>query len=103
MNLLFNLKYRTTFGECLVLNVIGSGARYVMATSNGVHWTCMVNNLKEKSFEYYYSVERAGKELRHEWLVAPHHIEAMGNSDKGSNWFTMAKYNSKQPIAIITK
>ena len=82
MNLLFNLKYRTTFGECLVLNVIGSGARYVMATSNGVHWTCMVNNLKEKSFEYYYSVERAGKELRHEWLVAPHHIEAMGNGDK---------------------
>ena len=79
MKLLFNLEYQTNFGEQLVLNVLKSEAevaKHPMTTLDGIHWTLDMN-LKEHGtyIDYYYSVERGDKQMRHEWLVEPHRLE----------------------------
>ena len=81
MKLLFNLEYRTNFGEELVLNVMDENQQvetHVMSTLDGYHWTIELNgkqNAAGKYMDYYYSVVRGDKEMRHEWLVEPHRLE----------------------------
>jgi len=83
MNLKFNLDYRTTFGEELVLNIIStSGDKHVvkecpMTTLNGERWCCDLNNIvnASSSIDYYYSVKRDGLLLRQEWTLEPHRLE----------------------------
>ena len=82
MKLLFNLEYRTSFGEQLALNIIEEGQQvesHAMSTLDGYHWTVEVS-MKQKEtsgqyMDYYYSVMRGDKEVRHEWLVEPHRLE----------------------------
>ena len=82
MKLLFNLEYRTSFGEQLALNIIEDGQQvesHAMSTLDGYHWTVEVS-MKQKEtsgqyMDYYYSVMRGDKEVRHEWLVEPHRLE----------------------------
>ena len=80
MKLVFNLEYLTNFGEQLVLNILTDGQdteRHAMSTLDGLHWTTELSCLKEKGglLDYYYSVVRGDKEVRHEWLVEPHRLE----------------------------
>ena len=78
MKLTFNLEYRTGFGEQLVLNMLGEAqSAHPMTTLDGIHWT--VNIVCEQQsapfVDYYYSVMRGEKEMRHEWQVEPHRLE----------------------------
>ena len=71
MKLLFNLEYRTNFGEELVLNVIGENQQveqHVMSTQDGYRWTVEMNGKQAvagKFMDYYYSLMRGDKEIRH--------------------------------------
>jgi len=82
MKLLFNLEYHTTFGEELVLNILSEEdatqvSAYKMTTLDGLHWFYELPMTAEPEtfINYYYSVVRGDKELRHEWLVEPHRLE----------------------------
>ena len=81
MKLLFNLKYVTTFGEELVLNVMNEDGspqkQYRMTTQEGQEWQTEIS-IKDKelppSIDYYYTVERNGTTARREWGVEPHRL-----------------------------
>ncbi len=87
MKIIFNLEYRTTFGEQLQMNFVGVGgtdvvATHEMTTNDGEHWQCEIadNDIKVLTehvacLDYYYSVKRDGSSGRHEWLVEPHRLE----------------------------
>ena len=80
MKILFNLEYRTTFGEQLVLNIIGEGGKnecFTMDTLDGQQWTYTCNRVVKTGccLDYYYSVQRGEQVVRHEWLVEPHRLE----------------------------
>ena len=80
MKLLFNLEYRTVFGEQLVLNIIGENGsvkRHPMLTPDGVSWSVELSKpSKADAFiDYYYTVMRDEEEKRHEWLTVPHRLE----------------------------
>ena len=80
MKLLFNLEYQTTFGEQLVLNLLsqdGSTEHHTMQTNDGLHWFFELKKTAKAGtyVDYFYSVWRDEKEVRHEWLVAPHRLE----------------------------
>ena len=91
MTILFNLSYRTVFGEEIVLNIIQDGnkaqtEKYKMVTYDGMTWSCNVNSLAKPgaSIEYYYAVMKNGSETRREWLVEPHRLVL--TSTKGINY-----------------
>ena len=80
MRLLFDIEYQTMFGEQLVMNIVGDGPKpdqLAMSTVDGLHWTAELMWPKrcEDCLDYYYSVVRGDREVRHEWLVEPHRLE----------------------------
>jgi 4-alpha-glucanotransferase len=79
MKILFNLEYKTVFGEQLILNIVGSDGTaesYSMQTSDGLRWTCEQGFPKGMAyFDYYYSVCCGNEVIRTEWLVEPHRLE----------------------------
>ena len=82
MELRFNITYVTSFGERLILNIMGCDGqsmaeRHDMETADGREWTCrMEMAAKPGSYiDYYYSVERRGAEARREWDAMPHRLE----------------------------
>ena len=82
MELRFNLTYVTSFGEQLILNIIGGeghpkAERHTMETLDGREWTCrLIKAVKPATYiDYYYSVERRGAEARREWDAMPHRLE----------------------------
>ena len=84
MNIYFNIEYKTLFDEGIVINVItankGGGttsSKNKMETTDGIHWLCQIKISSEnaKTLDYYYSVNKAGKEKRHEWLTIAHRLE----------------------------
>ena len=93
MNIHFFIDYYTVFGEELVLNLLGQDAngdrkvsKYRMKAEGQGRWKCDIRHeFQSGSFiDYYYAVEREGKEERHEWLVAMHRLEF--DSVKGINY-----------------
>ena len=93
MNIHFFIDYYTVFGEELVLNMLGQDAngdrkvsKYRMKAEGEGRWKCDIRHeFQSGSFiDYYYAVEREGKEERHEWLVAMHRLEF--DSVKGINY-----------------
>lgn len=87
MKLLFNITYKTTIDERLVLNIIGSDGsteRHDMHSGNSRNWVCDINHPADRktSLEYFYSVEKSRIEQRHEWSVIPHRISCSGNDTK---------------------
>ncbi len=85
MKIQFNLQYRTTFGETLILNIIKEdGAdcrrRIPMGTHDGLLWSCSITKptRPDAYIEYYYSVENSGRETRREWDAIPHKAEFTG-------------------------
>ena len=70
MKLLFNLEYRTTFGEELVLNipnVNGKTEQYKMGTLDGLHWMCEMSKTVNAYIDYYYTLVCGEQEKRHEF------------------------------------
>ena len=79
MKLLFNLDYRTVYGELLVLNILGDQAepeRHPLTTVDGQRWTLelSLNQPAGGMLNYYYSVCRDDRVVRTEWTVVPHHL-----------------------------
>ncbi|MGX8695422.1 MAG: 4-alpha-glucanotransferase [Prevotella sp.] len=76
MKLLFNVEYRTNFGEQLILNLLPD-SKFAMHTSDGVQWTCEVAlaGKADGPLDYYYSVCREDEVVRTEWLAEPHRLE----------------------------
>lgn len=76
----FNVNYKTAFGEDVVLNL--KGVRYRMTTLDGELWSVNVS-LKDirvgDVLRYYYSVELDGVETRHEWLTQAHMLDITAN------------------------
>ena len=85
MNLLFNIEYKTVFGEDLILNVVNEGqpadglyTPYRMYTTDGLHWKCDLKlsaTEAQNSLCYYYSVECDGKITRKEWTTLTHRLD----------------------------
>ena len=80
MKILFNVEYRTSFGEDLVLNILSEDAtkssQHKMTTLDGNHWFVELTITHKGAFiDYYYSLLRGDEEARHEWLVEPHRLE----------------------------
>lgn len=74
----FNIKYKTSFGEGLVLNVLTDKEvlRLPLSTVNGEQWSCEWSvKPSEKSCSYYYSVERDGCVSKTEWLLIKHRLD----------------------------
>ena len=71
----FNVDYRTTFGEQLVL-VIGD-SMYNMGTVDGSRWTqtLFLDLDKKSSVDYFYVVYKNGLESRREWQTETHKLE----------------------------
>ena len=89
MKIIFNLDYRTNFGEQLVLNLIDDKQgvkQFTMQTNDGLHWkTELSPSAKTTShLDYYYSVVVDSDEKRHEWMTVPHRIELA--SLQGNNY-----------------
>ena len=81
MKVRFNIEYGTVYGENLVLNILSSGAgdlvgSHVMKPASDKIWKCDLDiSAKAGHLDYYYSVERDGKQTRHEWTVIPHRLD----------------------------
>lgn len=86
MKLFFYLQYDTIFGQDLRLNIMGEttakGDRasentvYAMTTVDGKMWQCEIELEKApKSINYFYSIDKWGKEERQEWQTVTHRLE----------------------------
>ena len=93
MNLLFNIDYRTAFGEEIVLNLVSSdreGDKEItecqMSTHDGERWTCSLNKVLQAGtyLDYYYSVKRDGQTVRREWTLETHRLELVAR--KGASY-----------------
>ena len=79
MRLKFNINYRAAYGENLVLNLLTHDGdnlvKHALVTHDGETWTCEIENKgKSDSINYFYSVERDGVQVRHEWMVVTHRL-----------------------------
>lgn len=86
MKLFFYLQYDTIFGQDLRLNIMGEttakGDRasentvYAMTTVDGKMWQCEIELEKApKSINYFYSIDKWGKEERKEWQTVTHRLD----------------------------
>ena len=85
MKIIFNIDYKTVFGEELVLNVLGTDrkdtvkvSQFRMSTLDGSHWTYQMNKAQSQLpevMDYFYSVDCSGHEQRHEWSAEAHRLE----------------------------
>lgn len=86
MKLFFYLQYATIFGQDLRLNIMGEttakGDRasentvYAMTTVDGKMWQCEIELEKApKSINYFYSIDKWGKEERQEWQTVTHRLD----------------------------
>ena len=80
MKITFQVPYQANYGENLVLNIVdrngGEPQKHALYTDNGKVWTTNIFlTTRPEKLDYFYSVERDGAEIRHEWTVVPHRIE----------------------------
>lgn len=78
MTIQFNIDYKAMFGEHIAVN-IQSGEEVLklpLQTSDGEKWACdWCVESPEKSYTYYYSVEREGRAVKTEWLMIKHRLD----------------------------
>ena len=78
MTIQFNIDYKAMFGEHIAVN-IQSGEEVLklpLQTSDGEKWACdWCVESPEKSYTYYYSVEREGRAVKTEWLIIKHQLD----------------------------
>lgn len=78
MTIQFNIDYKAMFGEHIAVN-IQSGEEVLklpLETTDGQRWACdWCVESPEKSYTYYYSVEREGRAVKTEWLIIKHQLD----------------------------
>lgn len=78
MTVQFNIEYKAMFGEQIVVNIQTEegGLKLPLETTDGERWACdWCVESPEKSYTYYYSVEREGKAVKTEWLMIKHQLD----------------------------
>lgn len=78
MTVQFNIKYKVMFGEQIVANIQTEEGelKLPLETTDGERWACdWCVESPEKSYTYYYSVEREGKAVKTEWLIIKHQLD----------------------------
>ena len=78
MTIQFNIDYKVMFGEHIAVN-IQSGEEVLklpLQTSDGEMWACdWCVESPEKTYTYYYSVERERRAVKTEWLMIKHQLD----------------------------
>lgn len=96
MTVQFNIEYKAMFGEQIVVNIQTEEGKLKLPleTTDGERWACdWCVESPEKSYTYYYSVEREGRAVKTEWLMIKHQLEV--NAKKAAaytlydHWKTM--------------
>lgn len=96
MTVQFNIEYKALFGEQIVVNIQTEEGelKLPLETTDGQRWACdWCVESPEKSYTYYYSVEREGRAVKTEWLMIKHQLEV--NAKKAAaytlydHWKTM--------------
>lgn len=96
MTVQFNIEYKAIFGEQIVVNIQTEEGelKLPLETTDGQRWACdWCVESPEKSYTYYYSVEREGRAVKTEWLMIKHQLEV--NAKKAAaytlydHWKTM--------------
>lgn len=96
MTVQFNIEYNAMFGEQIVVNIQTEEGelKLPLETTDGERWACdWCVESPEKSYTYYYSVEREGRAVKTEWLMIKHQLEV--NAKKAAvytlydHWKTM--------------
>lgn len=78
MTVQFNIEYKAMFGEQIVVNIQTEEGelKLPLETTDGERWVCdWCVESPEKSYTYYYSVEREGRAVKTEWLMIKHQLE----------------------------
>lgn len=78
MTVQFNIEYKAMFGEQIVVNIqMEEGElKLPLETTDGERWACdWCVESPEKSYTYYYSVEREGRAVKTEWLMIKHQLD----------------------------
>lgn len=78
MTVQFNVEYKAMFGEQIVVNIQTEEGelKLPLETTDGERWACDWGvESPEKSYTYYYSVEREGKAVKTEWLMIKHQLD----------------------------
>lgn len=77
MKIVFNIQYKTIFGEELLLNIVGKEPMSVlMTTADGQNWSYQLSvDSKEQCVEYYYSVRNFRGIKRTEWKTVCHRLD----------------------------
>lgn len=78
MTVQFNIEYKAMFGEQIVVNIQTEEGelKLPLETTDGERWACdWCVESPEKSYTYYYSVEREGKAVKTEWLMIKHQLD----------------------------
>lgn len=96
MTVQFNIEYKAMFGEQIVVNIQTEEGelKLPLETTDGERWACdWCVESPEKTYTYYYSVEREGRAVKTEWLMIKHQLEV--NAKKAAaytlydHWKTM--------------
>ena len=96
MTVQFNIEYKAMFGEQIVVNIQTEEGelKLPLEITDGERWACdWCVESPEKSYTYYYSVEREGRAVKTEWLMIKHQLEV--NAKKAAaytlydHWKTM--------------
>ena len=78
MTVQFNIEYKAMFGEQIVVNIQTEEGelKLPLETTDGERWACdWCVESPEKSYTYYYCVEREGRAVKTEWLMIKHQLE----------------------------
>lgn len=78
MTVQFNIEYKAMFGEQIVVNIQTEEGelKLPLETTDGQRWACdWCVESPEKSYTYYYSVEREGRAVKAEWLIIKHQLD----------------------------
>ncbi len=79
MNIILNIAYCTRMGEELVLHSLtrsGEEDVHRMSTFDGEQWHATLEaDPADGEVNYFYALERAGKELRREWTLITHRLD----------------------------
>ena len=85
MTVQFNIEYKAMFGEQIVVNIQTEEGelKLPLETTDGQRWACdWCVESPEKSYTYYYSVEREGRAVKTEWLIIKHQLDVNARKAK---------------------
>ena len=102
MTVQFNIKYKVMFGEQIVANIQTEEGelKLPLETTDGERWVCdWCVESPEKSYTYYYSVEREGRAVKTEWLMIKHQLDV--NAKKAAVYPLYAHWKAMPEDAFL--